>query len=42
VTIRTALIACAPGANDDAESLIARALKDLRGKSASESRIAES
>jgi PAS domain S-box-containing protein/diguanylate cyclase (GGDEF)-like protein len=31
VTLRTALIACPPGPNDDPEVLIARALKDLRG-----------
>jgi PAS domain S-box-containing protein/diguanylate cyclase (GGDEF)-like protein len=34
LTIRTALIPCPPGANDDAEAAIARALKDLRDKPA--------
>jgi PAS domain S-box-containing protein/diguanylate cyclase (GGDEF)-like protein len=43
VTIRTALIACPPGANDDVEVLIARALKDLRAKEAgSDARAVES
>jgi PAS domain S-box-containing protein/diguanylate cyclase (GGDEF)-like protein len=32
LTIRTALIPCPPGTNDDAEAMIARALKDLRDK----------
>jgi PAS domain S-box-containing protein/diguanylate cyclase (GGDEF)-like protein len=32
VTIRTALIACPPGSNDDPENLIERVLKDLRSK----------
>jgi diguanylate cyclase (GGDEF)-like protein/PAS domain S-box-containing protein len=33
VTVRSALVGCPPGANDDAESLVARAVADLRAES---------
>jgi PAS domain S-box-containing protein/diguanylate cyclase (GGDEF)-like protein len=40
VTVRSALVACPPGVNDEPETLIARALKDLRAKTASAEALA--